>query len=381
MPVQDHAEREQGATFLELFFDLVFVYAITQVAAFVHHDGDVDAYLRAALIFGMIWWAWSQFTWAGNGINLRDRRATVAMLAATGAAFFLAQDVPAAFTGDGEWFSVPFAITMVIGNGLYWWGLRDEPEHQRALVTYLPLTLLAVVLTGAGGFASGSVQPWVYLAALGLFLGSTIAAQRGTPFHIYPRHFAERHALIVIVALGESVVAVGVGAQGLGRSGEFALAAAAGVGAVCVLWWSYFDWFQEAAEHALRNRAPHDRATLARDVYTWIHLPIVFGIVCIAVAAEEVLAHPGHHLESVGRFGLALGTLLFQGGIIAAHHRGTGVLLVERTAGTVVAVAAVVLLSDLDALPLTLLIAAIIVATLVVERLRGVGSMESGAYS
>ncbi|MGD9933186.1 MAG: low temperature requirement protein A [Dehalococcoidia bacterium] len=371
--MQDHAEREQGATFLELFFDLVFVYAITQVAAFIHHEGDVEAYLRAALIFGMIWWAWSQFTWAGNGINLRDRRATVATLAATGAAFFLAQDVPAAFTSEGEWFSVPFALTMLIGNGLYWWGLRDEPEHQRALLTYLPLTALAVLVAGAGGFASESAQPWAYLGALGLFLAATITAQRGTPFHIYPRHFAERHALIVIVALGESVIAVGVGAQGLERSGEFALAAAVGVAAVCLLWWSYFDWFQEATEHVLRGRPAHDRASLARDLYTWLHLPIVFGVVCIAVAAEEVLAHPGDHLEAIGWFGLAAGTLLFQGGIIAAHYRGTGRLLVERSIGAGVAVAAVAAFRDLDALLLAALVVAIIVASLAVERVRGVG--------
>ena len=319
--MQDHDEREEQATFLELFFDLVFVYAITQIASYIHHENDVEAFLRATLVFALVWWSWEQFSWTGNGIDLHQPAARVWVLVATASAFFMAQNVPLAFTHDGEWFSVPFAVTMSIGLGLYWWGLRQEREHQRALVTYLPLAVAGVAVAAAGGFVPAGAQHWLYIAAFALFFASGEASQFGTPFHIYPKHFAERHGLIVIIALGESVIAVGLGSADLERSAEFAIAIATGLGLVCLLWWAYFDWFHGSTEEALRDRAPHSRGGLARDLYAFGHFPIVFGIMCLAVAGEEVVAHPEDALSTVGRFGLVAGTGLFQLGIAATHYR------------------------------------------------------------
>lgn len=368
--MQHEPDRESGSTFVELFFDLVFVYAITQLAGFIHAGHDAEAFLRAALIFAMVWWVWEQFTWAGNGVEVSGPVATVAMLAATGAAFFMAQGVPDAFTGDGEWFSLPFAIAMGIGLSLYWLGLRHEREHQRALVSYLPLTCAGVVMAGAGGFTPDGVQPWMYLSSFLLFVGAGWAAQFGTPFHVYPRHFAERHALIVTVALGESIIAVGVGAGGLERSPDFAFAVLAGFTAVAVLWWSYFAWFRGSTEHFMRLREPHNRAAFARDIYAWAHLPIVFGVVLVAVAAESVIARPGEPLEDVSRTGLATGTALFQLGIVAAHWRASREVLVERALGAGVAVALVAVLPEGNALPLMLGATGAIAAALAAERAR-----------
>lgn len=372
-----HEERERGASFLELFFDLVFVYAITQISSLIRQDANVEAFLRATLIFSIVWWGWSQFTWTCNGIDVDDRRARVAMLLATIAAFFMAQDLPDAFTSSGEWFSLPFGITMTFGLGLYWWGLRDEAEHQRALVTYVPLAIAGTLLATASGFLDDSRQEWGYAGTLLVFVASGIASEFGTPFHVYPRHFAERHALIVIIALGESIVAVGVGSAGLERTGEFAFAVAIGAAGVAVLWWSYFDWFQEAAERALRAAAPHGRGGLARDMYTFAHFPIVLGIVGIAVAAEEMIAHPSSPLEDFGRFALAAGNVLYLLGVIAGEWRARRRLLVDRLVAAGVVVVVVAALPNLDAIVVGAGAIAIHLAALVSERLRGTAPVRS----
>ena len=366
----DNDDRDEQATFLELFFDLVFVYAITQIAAYIHHENDIEAFLRMTLIFALVWWSWEQFTWTGNGIDLQRPAARVWVLVATASAFFMAQNISGAFTVDGEWFSVPFAATMGIGLGLYWWGLRGETEHQRALHTYLPFSIAGLVVAATAGFVPGGAQLWVYLAAFGLFFASGEAAMFGTPFHIYPKHFAERHGLIVIIALGESIIAVGLGAQELDRSAEFAVAIATGMLLVCMLWWSYFAWFQQSTEHALRERAAHSRGTLARDLYAWAHLPIVFGIMCLSVAGEEVVAHPGEHLATVGRFGLAAGTGLFQIGIAVAHYRARHEVLYERIAASAVSIVLVAVLPDMRALALVLIVGGLFIAALASEKVR-----------
>ena len=363
-------ERESGATFLELFFDLVFVFAITQVTALIRQEGEVASFLPAALVFALVWWAWSQFTWVGNAVDMGDRWHRVVVLAATGSAFFMAQAVTDALGHDGEWFGVAYALTMLLGLGLYWVGLRHDRDHQRALLTYIPIAGPASLVVAVGGFLGTSIRPWVLAFALVLFGLSGLAAERGHAFRIAPRHFAERHALIVIIALGEAVIAVGIAAAGLERTAAFMAAIAVGVIGSLALWWAYFDWFQETAEERLRARPALARAAFARDVYTFGHYPLVFGIVAFAVAVEEAVAHPGEHLEALGRFGLAAGIVLYLAGSAAVYLRAGGILLVERIATAVVAVAVVVALPDLDAVAALGIVVGSMVVGLVLERIR-----------
>jgi low temperature requirement protein LtrA len=365
-----HADSEKSADFLELFFDLIFVYAITQLAAFIHHHPDAAGFLRAAALFAVIWWGWSQFTWTCNGIDSRDPRARIAVLLATVFAFFMAQGLPDAYTSDAEWFSVPFGITLAIGLVLYWWGLRNEAEHQRALVTYLPIAMAAAIVAAATGFLPGELHEWGYGATILLFVVAGIAAGLGTPFHVYARHFAERHSLILIVALGESVIAVGVGSAALDRSSDFALAAGTIIAAVCLFWWSYFAWFQAAMEHQLHEAGPHGRSNLARDAYTFAHAPIVLGIVSIAVAAEAVIAHPTDDLAGYARFAMAAGNAMFLLGMVLAYRRAAATWLTERALAVAGIVLVVALLPGLDALLLGTLVVAIHVVALVAEAIR-----------
>ncbi|MQA00033.1 MAG: hypothetical protein GEU80_12025 [Dehalococcoidia bacterium] len=335
----------------------------------MHDDSDVIGFFRAALIFTIVWWGWSQFTWTCNGIDIGDRLAGGAVLLATIPAFFMAQGLPDAFTADGEWFSVPFGTMLAIGLGLYWWGLRDEEEHQRALVTYLPVAAFGGALAVSSGSLDADLQEWGYGATIATFLMAGIASQFGTPFHVHPKHFAERHGLVVIIALGESIIAVGIGAAELERTAEFALAVGAGAAGVCLLWWSYFDWFQRATERAIRMAEPHGRASLARDAYTFAHFPIVLGVVGIAVATEETIAHPSVPLEGFAQFALAAGVLLYLLGIVAGHLRATGELLIERVVAAAFTIP-VAMVFELDAIVASIAIVAIHAVALTIERMR-----------
>ena len=267
---------------------------------------------------------WSQFTWAGNAIDVNARFVRLAVLGATVTGFFMAQGVPNALTTDGEWFSVPFGLTMAIGLAIYWVGLAGQSEHQRALVTYVPVAGAGAVLAMVAGFLGDAWQEWAYGAVLLLLVASGLTAQAGTPFHVYPKHFAERHGLIVIIALGESIIAVGVGSAGLERTGEFFLAVAVGAAFACILWWAYFDWFTESAERALSALASHGRARLARDVYTYLHFPIVLGIVGVAVGLEEIIAHPDEPMNDYARLSMGGGLALYLLAIAAAECLPTG---------------------------------------------------------
>jgi low temperature requirement protein LtrA len=362
--------RDRGATFLELFFDLVFVFAITQIAAFIHHEDDLVAYLEAALIFVIVWWAWSQFTWAGNAIDIEDRWSRLGILAATGTAFFMAQGVPDAFGDDAPWFTFSYLATILIGLSLYWYGLRSDRTHQRALLTYLPWVIAASVVVAVSGFIDEDWRAWGYALAFVLFAISGLAGERGDIFRITPGHFTERHGLIVIIALGESIIAVGVASSGLERTAEPVAAMAVGVVGAIALWWAYFDWFSASLHAGLARVNMVDRVKLARDAFSFGHYPLVFGIVCFAVAVEEAVAHPDEPMGSVGRFAVAAGIALFLGATVAIHYRDGGVLLVERLVAVIAVVGFVALAPDVNALTALSVTVGILIAALVVERVR-----------
>jgi low temperature requirement protein LtrA len=356
--------------FLELFFDLVFVFAVTQLVALLHHDHSGGGWARAALVLWLIWWAWSQYTWAGNAIDLDRRTTRLWVLAATGAMLAAAVNIPDVFdtAGDGFAFACWYAAVRLIGLGLYWVGLRDDPDHQAALRTYLPVQLLSPLLVVAGGIADDGWRVAFWTAAIVVDIVSVAAAGRGE-FRVDPAHFAERHGLIVIIALGESVVATGITAGDLGTSRVVMTVVAIAFVAVAGLWWCYFDWVHAAAEARLAGEADHRRrSNLARDLFTLGHLPIVAGTVVFAAAVEEALAHPDETLDAFGVTALAVGPGLYLAGFVAGNLRATGHLLVTRTAGLlVVVVAAVVAGTSVSATSALAVVTAVIVAVAAAE--------------
>ena len=326
---------EGRASFLELFFDLVFVFAITQIVGYIRGEHSVGAFASAALVFLIVWWAWSQFTWLGNAIDLDDRWNRLAVLTATGTAFFMARGVPDAFGEGAQWFTISYGATMAIGLGLYWRTVRGDRELQTAFGTYASISGSGVLIVVAAGFVGSDYRMWVYLLAIAAFVMSGFSAGRAD-FRIAPAHFAERHSLIIIIALGESMIAVGVAATGLESSRLVVTAIVVGVVGALALWWAYFDWFADKTEGYLRTRSSKDQTGFARDAYTYGHYPMVYGIVAYAVAVEEAVAHPDQALDAAGRFGLGAGLGLYLLATVFVHHHSGGSLLVERTVAAVV---------------------------------------------
>jgi low temperature requirement protein LtrA len=328
--------------FLELFFDLVFVFAVTQLVNLLHADHTAAGWGRAGIMMWLIWWAWSQYTWAGNAIDLDRHSTRVWMLAATGAMLGAAAAIPTAFDEHGAWFVLPYAAVRLLGLALYWFGLRNDPAHRAALRTYVPIAVISPLLILAGGMVNDTPRITVWCLAIVIDVASVLAAGRGE-FRVDASHFAERHGLIVIIALGESVIAIGATATEVGLTRDAIALLALAFAAVAGLWWTYFDWVHHAAEARLVNEPNHQRrSTLARDLFTLGHLPIVAGTVVFAAAIEEALLHPTEPLNTFATTALAVGPSLYLAGFIIGNFRATGRILHTRLVGliSIVAVAA-----------------------------------------
>lgn len=324
--------------FLELFFDLVFVFAVTQLVAALIADHGPAGWGRAAILLWLVWWAWSQYAWAGNAVDL-DRRVTrIWVLAAAGTMLTAAVSLPGAFGdgSDGLAFAAPYVAVRLIGLGLYWAGLADDRVHRSALRTYLPVQLASPFLVAVGGVLDDRSRTACWVAAIVVDIVSVVAAGRGE-FRIDPAHFAERHGLIVIIALGESVIVTGVKATEIGLDGPVTAVLVVGFVAVAALWWCYFDWVHHAAEARLAGEPDHRRrGHLARDLFTLGHLPIVAGTVVFAAAVKESFLSADSRLEPFGVAALTAGPALYLAGFVVGNLRATGRLLPARTIGLAV---------------------------------------------
>jgi low temperature requirement protein LtrA len=376
----EHGSKRVG--FLELFFDLVFVFAVTQLVSVLYDDHSAGGWARAGILLWLVWWAWSQYTWAGNAIDVDRRSTRVWVLVATGVMLAAATTLPDAFADSGEAlaFALLYAAVRVLALALYWFGLAGDRAHQAALRTYLPIQLLSPVLVVVGGIVGGDAQVWIWVGAIVVDLISVAAAGRGE-FRVDPGHFAERHGLIVIIALGESVIVTGLTASELGLGAEVGVLLAVAFAAVAGFWWSYFDWVHEAAAERLASEPDHRRrGHLARDLFTLGHLPIVAGVVVFAAAIKTALPHPGDTLEPFGVTALAVAPALVLGGVLVGNLRATGNLLVSRLVGLVVAPAlAVAVGSRWSATAAVAAVAAVIVAVAAAETGRGGAAVSAPA--
>ena len=249
------AEEEKRTGFLELFFDLVFVFAFTQVATLVIEDTSAAGFARAAIVFALIWWAWSAYAWLTNAIDVENIATRLFVFAAMLATFFLALAVPDAYTDEGAWFAVAYFVVRVLHVALYVWGVRGDPAHRAAVVRLAPWFLAAPTVALAGGLLDDPWRTWLWVGSIAIDVVGTLFAQG---FRVSAAHFAERYALIVIIALGESIVAIGVSAVELERDAVFALAVAVSFAGAAAAWWAYFDISQVAVERALH--AVHDES-------------------------------------------------------------------------------------------------------------------------
>jgi low temperature requirement protein LtrA len=369
------AEEERRTSYLELFFDLVFVFAITQVTSLLVGDTSAAGFGRSTLVLFLVWWAWGGYAWMTNAIDVESFGVRIGYLAAMGGSFFMALGVPDAFGDDVFWFAVPLLLVRVLHVVLYSWGLRAEPAHQAAIRKLAPWFLLAPAVVLAGAFVDGSGRTWIWLAAVAIDVGGALSVGNAG-FRVSPAHFAERYGLFVIIALGESIVAIGVGAVDAERDLTFALAVAVAFLGVAALWWAYFDITAPAAERALHAVAPERRAAHARDVFSLLHFPMILGIIFFAVAAKKTLEHATDPLSEAGRWALGLGVAVYLMGLVLGRYRAIREVAWERAIGAVAALVVVLVLRDLDATALLAVVVLLLVGVLALEtaRLRDVRS-------
>jgi low temperature requirement protein LtrA len=353
----------------ELFFDLVFVFGITEVSTLLSTHLSLSGFAKTAVILGLMWWVWSQYTWALNAVDPGRPVVTVAIILAAGGAFFCAQSIPEVYETSGRWFGVSYAAISALGLVIYWAGLAGEGEHQRALRTYLPFASVSPFLVLAGGLMDGALRPILFGLALTINVVGALNAGKGQ-FRIQTAHFAERYSLIVLIALGEAIVAVGVGTLEVPRSALFAYSASAALLLIGSLYVSCFGWSADAAERALERSEPTRQAQLARNIYTFLHFPIVAGIVCIAVATERVVTNASQPLPLEGRVVMALGVALFLSGFILTNRITTGGWLLERILALVVVVTTCVANPRVNAASLCALTAGVVWVALIIEATR-----------
>jgi low temperature requirement protein LtrA len=362
-------EEERKTSFLELFFDLVFVFAFTQVTALILEDTSAAGFARAALVLAMVWWAWSAYAWMTNAIDIENAITRLIIFAAMAAGFFMALAVPDAFQDEAAWFAVAYFVVRVLNSTLYAWGVRADPGQLRATLRLAPWFLVAALVALVGGFVDPDYRAWVWLASLVIDVVGTLTVARAE-WRVSPAHFAERFALIVIIALGESIVAIGIGTSGLERDSTYALSVVVAFAGVLALWWAYFDFTAIAAERALRRASPAARGTLARDVFTYFHYPVVLGIILYAVAAKKTLEHPLDPLSEAGRWALGLGIAIFLSGFALMRFRVVRRVAWERLAAAALAIGAAVALDGTDAIVTLAVVIAVLVLSVAIETAR-----------
>jgi low temperature requirement protein LtrA len=335
---------DQRASFVELFFDLVFVFSVTQVVRLLHHSFTWSGAGQAILAFWMIWWAWTQFTWTLNAANTEHHLVELGTLIATAVAFFMAVALPGAFSGGAMAFAVPYVLVRVMGLTLYSWVASENPSLRGAIRTFALASIGGLVAVLAGALTGGATLYWLWGLAILLDVIAAAVGGQSEGWDVHPEHFCERHGLFVIIALGETLIVAGGGLTGSVWTGDLISVAVLAVAVTCGLWWTYFPRSKPVLEQALASHKGSRQSMMARDAFSLIHFLMVCGIIAYAAAIEEMAAHPSEPLGIEGRLALALGLLLFVGGMAAAMLRCAGHLLLPRivlTAATACAVLAV----------------------------------------
>ncbi|MFE4458181.1 low temperature requirement protein A [Nocardia tengchongensis] len=375
---------DASVTQLELFFDLVIVFAFTMVTDFAAHDATGVNLLRALLILAMLWWAWIGYSWLGNVIKADEGIARVAMFAAMGAVFIIALTIPEAFHDlPGGWygplvFVIAYLIVRLTHLAVFWMASAHDAQLRRQVIRWAAGSLsVASVLLVAGATTTGAAQLGLWLAALVWDMGWTFFA--GNEWRLYsPSHFAERYGLIVIIALGESIVSIGVGVAGLPISWSITVGSMLGLGVAGLLWWAYFDVAALVVERAMHHAGGERRIQIARNCYTFWHFPMIAGIVSMALGLKKVLNYVGgaqghslsDQLHGIPLFALYGGVVAYLVALVGFRHYATGKVLVPRLVTAVVLLALIPLASALPALAALGILCAVLLALIVFEVVR-----------
>ncbi len=334
---------------LELFFDLVFVLGFTQCTALMAAQSDWAGIGRGMLVLAMLWWAWVCYAWLTSLIDPEEGAVRVVMLATMAGLLVVALCVPEAFGDNALGFAIAYGVVRAGHIVLYLIASRDRPGLHRWVYTFALTTVVVIGLLVGASFLSGAAQAALWLVAIGLDWGGP-AVLGVDHWRLVPAHFAERHNLVIIIALGESIVALGAGAD-VELTAAVITAAVLGVGLASALWWIYFDVVALVTERRLILAGEgRERNALARDSYSYLHYPMVAGIVLVALGLEATVAHVGAPLDAVHAFALLGGTAIYLLAHVALRLRNARTLNVQRLVVALVLFALIPAAVHVDAL-------------------------------
>jgi low temperature requirement protein LtrA len=358
---------DERVTPLELFFDLVFVLAITQCTALMAAHPTWEGLAQGILVLAMLWWAWVGYAWLTSVVDPEEGSVRLVIFVAMAALLVAALCVPRAFGTDGLEFAIAYSIVRVAQIALFNVASRDDPQLRHSIITGLVgSTAIGAGLLITASFTDGALQLGLWALALALDMsGPLFFGVEG--WKLVPGHFAERHGLIVLIALGESIVAIGVGADHSVDAGVIA-AAVLGTIVAAALWWMYFDIVAlVAARRLARASVGREQNALARDAYSFLHLPLIVGIVLVALGMKKTLAHVEDPLKVVPAFALLGGVAIYLLAHVAFRYRGGRTLSRRRLFMAIVLLALIPVGVELPALATLAILAALLVALIAYE--------------
>ena len=357
---------EARVTALELFFDLVFVLALTQCTALIAATPTWSGLVQALFVLAVLWWSWGGYAWLTSVVDPEEGAVRIAMFAAMAAFLVAALAVPHAFGDDALVFACAYGVVRVAHIWLFTMASRDDPGLRRSVTGLASSTAIGVTLLVAASFTDGVLQGALWAIA--------ITFDVGVPFLFFaegwklmPSHFAERYGLIVIIALGESIVSIGVGAHEIVDGGIIA-ASVLGVALAAALWWLYFDVIVWLGERRLSEATPGKQQNeLARDSYSLIHFPLVAGIVLAAFGLKKTLEHVGDPLHSVPAAALVGGVAMYLLGHVAFRWRQVHSLSRQRSLAALAALLLYPVALEVPALLTVVLVLGVLVLLIAYE--------------
>jgi low temperature requirement protein LtrA len=342
-----HTHNRGRAVPLELFFDLVFVFAITQVTSLLASDVTWSGLGRGIAVLALLWWAWVGYSWLGSAIDPEEGWLRVAFFAAMAAMFVVALATADAFGASAPTFAVAYFCVRALHVAVFVIVSSGDRAFRRAIWSMAPSFVIGPALLIVGSFVSGPTRGALWAVAIIIdYGGALLGGSQG--WRLSPSHFAERHGLIVIIALGEAIVSVGFGvADGRGVSAELVIVALLVVAVAAAFWWMYFDIVAIVAERKLHELEGVDRNRMARDSFSYLHLPMVVGIVLVALASKKIAVLPGKELSDVTSAALGGGAAMYVLTLSLLRRRNMGRFNVQRLIAASVLTADIVLIRAL----------------------------------
>jgi low temperature requirement protein LtrA len=326
--------------------------------------------VQGVLIAGIMWWGWVGYSWLGSTVDPEEGLVRLGFFAAMAGLLIVALCIPGAYGDEGLLFAIGYGIVRFAQLYLLSLGGRDDPVFLRSVRGLSVGTTVGVALLIGGSFADGWLQIGIWALALALDMGEPfVFGAEG--WKLNPGHFAERHGLMIIVALGESIVAIGIGVRALDIDTGIVVAAILALGISAALWWLYFDVVALVAERRLHNAAEgRERNEIARDSFSYLHFPMIAGIELMALGFEKTLEHVDEHLKLIPAVALMGGAAAYLLAHVAFRWRNVHRFSTQRLVAAIVLLALIPVAERVPALLSLGIVFAVLVAVLVYEYVR-----------